>query len=449
MVSAPVRHETRDTQVGPRLPFRLRHVLALAIFALVGNWIWPRGFAAWRLHNLAVVHADYALCMVGPTGPELLKSDPAGFIELARRRIVAEAPDGQPFLACQKFVEQMGAPHEAYRMHSAFAEDFVEYHNSPGHVGRTSLERLDLSASRLHELADMAWPFVRRGPGKLMKPSSHAKEAPHVTVPPVPAVGSGLPSGRSVYRSTVAFGDTIVASFGSGANAKILTSKNRGIDWSPGGRRLASEIQDRCVADEEGRAFTLSRMNDGRRIVVSQGPSAPPQIAALAPAEEEVAGISCDHSALVAALVLPADDSQHRPVRLRICPFRMPCRDLSVPSLGQSKLYYPVDVARVGGDTILARTSGGVTRVSSSRDDGRSWLPWTVAFDKGSTGAKFQGAPFKLLVVADEILLYAGSGEREGYPLLVSRDHGASFIAPRTKLETVPDVGSSALAQRD
>lgn len=438
MVSAPARHEAHERQVGPRLPFRLRHLLTLVLFGLLGNWLWPRGYAAWSLHNLAVLHADYALCMVGPTGPETLKNDSSAFLELARRRVVAAMPDEQPFLECQKFVEKMGLPHEIYRLHSTHAADFIEYHNSPVARANKSLSELSPSTARLLELARDAWPFVRSGHGKLMKPSSHAKEAPHVTVPPVPGLGTGLPAGRYLYRSTAAFGDTVVVALGSGANARVLTSKNRGIDWTPGGRQLSSEIQDRCVADDEGRAFTLSRMNDGRRIVVSQGPGAPPQVAILGPAEQEVAGISCDQSALVAALVLPADVSGNRQVRLRLCPFRRPCRDMQHPSTGPDRLYFPVDVARIGGDTVVSRTSGGVTRVSSSRDDGRSWLPWTVAFDRLSTG-RYDQPPFKLLVVADEVLLYSGERDGGSYPLLVSEDHGASFHPP-------PNVTSKQVA---
>jgi hypothetical protein len=355
-------------------------------------------------------------------------------------------PEEQPFLACQAFIERMGVPHSAFRIHSARAGEFSEYHNEPGVPGRFTIKALELSTEPLEQLAAQAWPFVRSGPAKLMKPSSPAKEAPHVTVPGPPGGGTGLPATRSMYRSTAAYGDAAVVAMGSGANAQILMSKNRGIDWVPGGRHLASEIQDRCVADEEGRAFTLSRMNDGRRIVVSQGPEAPPQVAALAPAEEEVAGISCDQSALVAALVLPADEQGRRPMRLRLCPLRQPCRDLQHPDMGSARLYFPADVARVGGDTIIARTSGGITRVSSSRDDGRSWLPWTVAFDRLSTGGE-RPAPFMLLVVADDVLLYSGARGAEPYPLLVSDDHGASFRAPGARARIEPKPSQSAFVQ--
>lgn len=447
MVSAPVRPGTRDPKDVPRLPFRLRHLLAVTLFGAMAAWIWPRGHAAWRLHNLAVLHADYALCMVGPMGPDLLREEPRGFVELVRRRLISATPGEQPFARCQSFLEKMGVDHATFRLHGASAGEFTDYHNAPGGSGRYSLTSFQVSVASLEALAEQAWPFVRGNPGRLMKPSSHAKEAPHVIVPLAPGLGTGLPATRSLYRSSAAYGDSVVVALGSGANAQILLSKNRGIDWAPGGRHLASEIQDRCVADEDGRAFTLSRMNDGRRIVVSHGPEAPPEIAALAPAEEEVAGISCDRTALVAALVLPQDVSKRRPLRLRLCPYRQVCRDLNLPDTGPGPLYYPADVARVGGDTIIARTSGGITRVSSSRDDGRTWLPWTVAFDRVSTGGD-QPAPFHLLVVGDEVLLYSGARAGGTYPLLVSDDHGASFHAPRLDFgEEEPGGRALAAAQ--
>lgn len=414
----------------PAPAFRLRSLLGLSLVALAAYGIWPRGHAAWKLHNLAVAHADYALCMAGPTGPKLFQQDPGAFTELVRRRLIASEPSDKPLSACEKLSGDIGVKHAAFRLHSAAAEEFEEYEGHPGARGRVSLQDLDLSLERLDDLAEQAWPFVRNGAAKLMRPSSHAKEAPFAPPPPAAGRGTGLPAARHRYRSTASFGDTIVVSLGSGANSRTMLSKNGGVDWERGGARLAEEVRDRCVADDDGRAFTLSRMSDGRRIVLSQGPSAAPQVATLGSPEEEVAGISCDESALVAAVVQPKNEKTgHHPVKLRLCPFQKPCKDMALPDTGTGGLYYPVDVARAGGDTILARTSGGITRVSSSRDDGRSWLPWTVAYDRTSDPHD-AGAPFRLLVVGDRVLLYTGAQAGQSYPLLVSLDHGASFKAP-------------------
>jgi len=115
--------------------------------------------------------------------------------------------------------------------------------------------------------------------------------------------------------------------------------------------------------------------------------------------------------------------------------------------MGGAKLYYPADVARIGGDTIIARTSGGVTRVVSSRDDGRTWTPWIVAFDSQSSQISAP-APFRLLVVADDLLLYSGTPAGERYPLLVSSDHGASFHAPEVQESAAQAVAPQAHALR-
>ncbi len=421
--------------------FRLRHLLLLALMAGVIGWSWPRGLASWRLHNRAVSYANYALCMVGPTGPVLLREQPNQFAELVRRRVVSAAPARAPLRSCETLAQEIEVSHAAQKLHGLLASEFKEYQNGPESAPRPSLADLDLSLERLEALANSAWPFVRGGGLHLMVASSHAKEASHSPAPPKAGRGRGLPARRQLYRSTVAYGDTVVLSLGSGANGRTFLSKNGGMDWVPGGAGLAGEIRGRCMADDEGRAFTLSRTNDGRRIVLSQGPKAAPQIAVLSKVTQEIAGISCDGSALVAALVLPPDETGHRPVRLRLCPFRLPCKDLTPPETGGEQLYYPVDVARIGGDTVLSRSFGGITRVSSSRDDGRSWLPWIVAFDHDSAASSFS-PPFRLLVSGDDLMLYGGSNLGEPYALLTSRDHGASF---RTPLRAQSTEGSQAL----
>jgi len=424
--------------------FRLRYLLAVGLVLSVVVWAYPKGRAAWQLHNLAVTYSDYALCMVGPTGPRLLREAPDAFRELARRRLVASAPAKAPFQRCEHFVEKMPLEHSALRLHSTQAQQFAEYHVAPSAETHSSVDQLQVPVEPLEALAEEAWPFVRSGARALMKPSSHAKEAAHPSTPALPGVGSGLPSARHSYRSTAAFGDTVVAALGSGANGQVLISKNGGVNWERGGSRLAGEIRDRCAADDEGRAFTLSRMNDGQRIVLSHGPAGAPQVALLGPGEEKIAAIACDESALVAALVLEPDETGHRPVRLRLCPFRRPCEDIRLPSTGAQKLYYPVDVARMQGDTIVSRTSGGLTRVSSTRDEGRTWAPWVVAYDE-QVARLGTAAPFRLLVVGDSLLLYAGASNGGSYPLLESADHGASFHAP---LGRAPDDGASVVAER-
>src|SRR5690349_11731885 len=83
-------------------PIRLRTLLILAILG-VAVWVMhPRAHAAWQLHGAASGLADYALCMVGPTGPTLLRDNPTAFRALARRRLVSSEANDRPFQGCAK-----------------------------------------------------------------------------------------------------------------------------------------------------------------------------------------------------------------------------------------------------------------------------------------------------------------------------------------------------------
>src|SRR5262245_24117019 len=81
---------------------RLRYVLLLALLWALGAAIAPRVRAAWQVHSVATAFADYALCMVGPTGPSLLRDNPAEFRRLARRRLIAAGADDRPFSHCAR-----------------------------------------------------------------------------------------------------------------------------------------------------------------------------------------------------------------------------------------------------------------------------------------------------------------------------------------------------------
>lgn len=411
--------------------FRLRYLLLLAILAGLVATLWPRGRAAWRLHNMATALADYSLCMVGPTGPALVRESPASLLPLLRLRLIAATPEERPFQECSRFFDQVPMSSVGMRAHGASARTFEEYLTGPGADAEYSLSQMLVDGSVLEELARDAWPFVRTGPKRLIAASSHAREAIHPAAPPRPGTGSGLLPGPFQYRSTAAFGDRIVAALGSGANTRTLVSDDGGVNWRSGGRRLAADITDRCIADHEGRAYTLTVNAVDSRVVISHGPGAAPQIATLASVERRVVGIACDQSALVAVLTDEADADGRRPVTIRLCPFRRPCQDMEVQATGQGELYYPVDVARLDGDTVITRTHGGLTRVATTRDDGKSWSPWHVVYDGVATAAEADDAPFRLLVAGERVLLYTGAATRDTpYPLLVSEDHGASFHAP-------------------
>jgi hypothetical protein len=88
----------------------------------------------------------------------------------------------------------------------------------------------------------------------------------------------------------------------------------------------------------------------------------------------------------------------------------------------------------VRGATILAWERHGITRVTSSRDDGRTWTPVAVAFDAAehpAVRARRLRAPARLLPLGERVLLYGGAERADqDYLLLVSDDLGASFRTP-------------------
>jgi hypothetical protein len=256
---------------------RLRVVLAVGLVLALGLWVQPRARAAWRLHTLANLYADYAACMAGPTGPTLLRDNPTQFAELLRRRIVNARPSDHPFAGCDKLVLGMELGSSAAAAHHRRAEEFVEYGGAaadraavqPGQTAATaSLAALGASTDTLAELAAAAWPFVRSGYTRLMKPSSHAREAVHPAEVSQPGIGSGLPQRRGRYRSVQATSLGLLASFGSGANLEAYRSTDGGLTWqqAPAGR--AAESADGCPADAHGRSFVFTFDDAARRAVV-------------------------------------------------------------------------------------------------------------------------------------------------------------------------------------
>jgi hypothetical protein len=426
---------------------RLRVVLAAALVLGLGLWVHPRASAAWRLHTLANLYADYAACMAGPMGPTLLRDNPTQFTELLRRRIVSARPDDHPFAACEKLVVGMGLGSSALAAHQRRAEDFVEYGGvaadraaaqKSASTGNSSLSALGASTDTLAELATNAWPFVRSGYTRLMKPSSHTREAVHPAEVAQPGIGSGLPQKRGRYRSVQTTESGLLATFGSGANLEAYRSTDGGLTWQPGPAGRAAESADGCPADAHGRSFVFTFDDAGRRVVViSSGPDRAPFAADLADAEARVVGASCDATGLAVALLPNARGVAPRAasgvVSLKLCPYAQPCIDLAPPDFGEGGLVYPVDVARVDGTTVVSKFAHGVTRVSSSRDQGKSWTPAAVAFDSASV--REQGLelppPWRLLGAGKRLFLYGGGTRADdAYWLLVSDDAGASFRAP-------------------
>jgi hypothetical protein len=406
----------------PASPVRLRHVLLLGAVGLGGTWLYPRAEAAWRLNGLAAALADYGACMAGPTGAPLLRSRQLDeFQKLVRRRLVT-APAGEaPFKRCAELAEKLTGSPRAAETHRASAYAFAEYggNPSPAHT----LAELGVSPDAVAEQAHRAWPIIR-GYSTLVKPSLGAFEALHPVAPPEPARGRGLPSGRAYYRTVRVERDGALLAFGSGANAGVYRTTDGGLTFAPVPRALGVGFAERCPTSHDGRGFVLQNDGDGT-LVVSLVPGGEPAATRLVRDPDEIAALACDERTLVAAVRAPGS----RRSVLRRCAFQGSCEPMPEPNLGMpaAGLDFPLDLARVGGTTVMALGMGNIVRVVSARD-GAGWTPSSVAYDGDAYGLPVSRRPTRLLTLGKRVLLHgAAARANETYPLLCSDDQGASF----------------------
>ncbi|HEX4477273.1 MAG TPA: sialidase family protein [Polyangiaceae bacterium] len=363
-------------------------MLLLGLLWMVGSSALPRLRAAWQLPTAATALADYALCMVGPTGPSLLRDDPTEFWSLVRRRLVSAGPDDHPFAKCAKAAVELTGSTTIGRAHEAPAVGFTEYGSDDASGGSAfHLGDLTVSTRKLAELADAAWPFARGGYTNLVKASAFAPEAAHPIEPPRPAIGRAPlpPRSLSTCRSVGAPGE-----FALGVSAD--------------------------------RRFKVVRTVTPDGVVTES---------AFAPAEARVFAVGCDASRAVIAF----GRAGSRKVALALCAYRGDCSALKLPRAGAEgdAVRFPLDVARVDGTTVIATNAHGIVRVASSRDDGKSWTPFVVAFDAvAHRDVTFDVSPPDRLFSLGRRLALGATGSRPSstYPLLVSDDAGASWHAP-------------------
>lgn len=406
----------------PVPPIRLRYVLLLAALALGASVLYPRLDAAWRVHSLATALADYGACMVGPTGPALLRDRQlAEFHTLARRRLVTSPAGDAPFERCAGLARTLSSEPAIEQAHRAFAFSFSEFGGNP--KPQHSLAELNVSPETVAHEARRAWPFVRSY-AALVKPSLGVKEAPHPVATPAPALGRGLTPARAYYRAARVTTEGIVLARGTGANLEVWKSADGGASFRPVAPELARDFAERCALGADGKTLTLQSDGEATR-VVSSGPDGAATAAVLAKSGESIVSVACDDRLLVAA-VRPAGSTR---AVLSQCAFGAPCAPLAAPSLGRPELGldYPLDLARVGGATVLSLKMGNMVRVTSSRD-GASWTPLSVAYDGGEHPLPAGRMPTELLTIGRRVVLH-GSALRpnETYALLYSDDQGASF----------------------
>lgn len=415
----------------PHPPVRIRTVLLVVLLGIAAYKVYPRAVAAWQLHGLAAGIADYALCMVGPMGPSLIRDNPDEFARLVRRRLVTAAADDRPFSACAKLSRNITGSESVFEAHEARASDYQEYEAGWGNgAAPRGLQEIQITSEPLAEMSRKAWPFVRGGYARLVKPSLSATEAVHPVAPADPAVGNGLPKWRARYRAVRRTQTGFVLAQGQGANLSVYESRDNGISWKPiTAEHQPSSFLERCPIDDDGRSFTFSLSDDAQSTLVhSLGPDGAPYATVLGPREQQVFAAACDAD----GLVVLTQSGRRGDKSMFLCPFRRSCSPMRLPIAGVA-LSQLSDVARISGTTVIAVSSGHIVRVASSRDAGRSWTPLSVAFDAGENPAASMGlaAPDRLLTLDDRLLLYGGASRADqAYLALVSDDHGASWRAP-------------------
>ncbi len=418
--------DVRIVPVPHRRAFRLRYLLVGLFGALGITWSLPRARAAWRLHDTAVLFADYALCMAGPTGAVELRDQPREFWRLVRRRLVASGSGERVFANCSQLARRLTGENQVAELHNASAGDFAEW---GAKAASLNLNQLARALPDLSTMSQNAWPFLRSGVAVLVKPSLGAKEAIH----PVQSARPGTILGLRLYgkllraRRVTDRGWFVVTSDGRGTLA--VRSRDRGRNWiaaSPWQAALEG-TNDRCASDGSDHSFALETGHRGMGVVHYDHGTRSGRSSIGGP-NGQVVGFGCDE---IAAVALTRSDGDEFGIEL--CVLDEPCRSLPLPPILARVSLDGIDVARLRGATVIAVSQGPIVRVVSTRDDGRSYTPFTVAFDHDDNPAaqQVQYWPAQLLAIAGTLLLVqeAKTGNAPSVAL-VSNDFGASWRTP-------------------
>lgn len=432
MTLRPVTTEAVEV-VPPRVPpIRLRFVLLFGLLALGTHIFAPRALAHWRLHGAATELANYALCMAGPTGPSLLVEQPDVFWQNVRRRLIGAEASSRPFAACSKTFAEVEGDARRREAHAARADEFREYARYDGAPVRHALADLTVTTDSLDRLLAEARPFAPRDYMELLRPSLNAAAAPHPLDLPVPGRGRGLSSASFAHASVASTDDGLLLVQGRDVNASALRSADGGKTWQRADTdsALVRSLAGRCSAGADAPSFRLTA-EEGSLKLESWNEGLLEGSALIGVSDATLIELACDREAAVAAFM---DEQRHR-VTLKLCPRQKPCRSLERPApLGAAPgPGATFALARTRGATVLALSRDGVVRVASSRDDGQSWTPWTVAYDRAERGRRgaSEAAPTRLLALGGRVLLYGtAQGGAGDYPLLSSDDLGASWHTP-------------------
>lgn len=427
---AAMRNRRAPSELPPTAsepPFKLRYLLlALAVggVCLTG---YPRLKAAWRLADKTTAAANYALCMAGPTGPAALTENAQEFKSLLRRRLLSSEDVEQPFASCKNLYEQVFEKPGNPLLSSA--GEFQVYSGLETTL-TPSLDELVPRVQELEALGEAAWPFTRKSPLEMIRPSAHAKEAPHPVEFPRPVAGTGLPSSDGLYRTAWQHGGTLHLAIGQGAELAVLESVDGGQVWTKGSLSAPGlgEHAGRCAANDARQSF-LFEHEDGKIAVVSLAGDDPVGRTVLR-IRAEPRKSSCDNNTALFVAEPPDNEAPY----VVLCQHAGRCGKLQVPASWTSGSF---DIAELDGVAVVATLTAGVVRVRSSRDRGKTWTPATIAMDLGGVG---QNLEVHLQPTGQNLLLWVSDeGKRKAYPLAVSADYGASFrgadpVTPR------PDV---------
>jgi hypothetical protein len=136
-----------------------------------------------------------------------------------------------------------------------------------------------------------------------------------------------------------------------------------------------------------------------------------------------VLSLGCDENVAVAI-----SETGNREYGLWHCSSDLPCRLLPAPPIFQALSADGIDVARIRGAIVIAITQGPIVRVVSTRDEGRSYTPFTIALDHGDSVLADGGRyfPAQLLAIGGSLIM-TQQAESSSALALTSSDLGASW----------------------
>ncbi len=398
---------------------RLRTILLVLLLLGVGLWFRPRLAAAWRVQGMASPLADYGLCLAGPTGAELVLSDRASLVRVARRRLVSASLGQAPFRACAKLGAELSGDIGLTDRYSLPAEAFEEYGLGARGV---RLERLVAQVIDLVALHEQAWPVIRKPLSELVRPSAEAKEAIHPVEleRPTPVQGLSLSGARlrAVHDTPKGWFFTSA----DGDQVKAFRSRDAGRTWSATSpwQSALEGYTERCRSGELDFAFGLGNGPEGSSWMLFTARERRPLLR-LSPGVLPVAA-ACEGDTTT---VLLAGGRDGKTRELRTCRADAGCTQTKPPEWPRLAAASQFDLARVGGALVFVVAESGLLRVTTTRD-GVTFTPLSLVLDLPALG--WSPASLKhvqLLAVGKELRLYVDvQGKVFG---LASTDLGAGW----------------------